>query len=122
MKGIKFKWNDSIGKKIDEAGVKGLIDALEYLGDQSDQTTPFRDGGLVQSRTVSVDEKKKIGAVSYDTPYAVRLHEHPEYHFHGNGRGKWLERTIQEEKKSLEKLAGGRLKIAIGAGGAKSGL
>jgi len=122
MNGIKFKWNDKVAKEVDKAGVQGLIDALEYLKDQSDQTTPYREGGLVQSGHVDVDTKQKIGAVSYDTPYAVRLHEHPEYNFRGNGRGKWLEKTIQEQRKELEKLAGGRLKIVIGAGGAKSGL
>lgn len=122
MKGIKFKWNDNVAKEIDKAEVQGLIDALEYLRDQSDQTTPYREGALVQSSHVDVDTKQKIGAVSYDTPYAVRLHEHPEYNFRGNGRGKWLEKTIQEQRKELEKLAGGQLKIVIGAGGAKSGL
>lgn len=41
------------------------------------------------------------GVVSYDTPYAVRLHEHPEYNFQGGREGKWLEKTVNEKSKDV---------------------
>lgn len=41
-------------------------------------------------------------AVTFDTPYAARLHEHPEYNFSEPGTGgKWLENTALESKDEL---------------------
>ena len=44
-----------------------------------------------------VIEDGDIVYISYDTPYAVRLHEHPEYRFQGAPLrgGKWLENAVK---------------------------
>lgn len=53
-------------------------------------------------------------AVSYDTPYAARLHEHPEYTF-GQGReGEWLKRTLQRRGKALRDFLAQQLGLEIG--------
>jgi hypothetical protein len=44
--------------------------------------------------------------VSYDEPYAVPLHEHPEFEFQGEGEGKWLEKALNHAEGSWpEQLA-----------------
>jgi hypothetical protein len=40
----------------------------------------------------------------YNTPYAVTVHEHPEWHFRPPGKGKWLETTFNETAGDLLEL------------------
>ena len=40
-------------------------------------------------------------SISYDTPYAARLHEHPEYNFREGREGKWLENALNERREDL---------------------
>ena len=60
----------------------------------ANKTVPFKEGMLVGSGAVDADEMK--GTVSYDTPYAVRLHQNPQYQFNFGRRGKWLELAFGE--------------------------
>lgn len=77
----------------------------EYLLDESNKKVPYEEGILEGSGVV-----KKVGddgdgiityKVSYDTPYAIRLHEHPEYNFNGGREGKWLENTLKDEERAV---------------------
>ena len=43
-----------------------------------------------------VDASETSATVSYDTPYAVRLHQNPQYQFNFGRRGKWLELAMDE--------------------------
>lgn len=53
---------------------------------------PHDEGTLQNSGTVEVDGDNII--VGYHTPYAARLHEHPEYRFKKGRKGKYLEDPI----------------------------
>ncbi len=67
---------------------------------------PFDQGTLSDSGAVDPAKDPETGAVVvYDTPYAARLHEHPEYNFstdsNPNAQGKWVENAIVENKGEL---------------------
>jgi hypothetical protein len=99
---MSLKWHgDEIVKKIKSVENQALFEAAEYVLETANRTVPHQDGDLERSGKTSVDEKGRQAAVSYDTPYARRLHEHPEYNFQGKGRGKWLELTMTEEKRKV---------------------
>jgi len=44
--------------------------------------------------------------VSYDTPYAARLHEHPEYNFQNGRQGKYLEEPAMQNRAELDQQGG----------------
>ena len=84
----------------------GLLKCVKVLLERANQIVPHDEGTLMRSGQFSVGDRDLIAAVSYDTPYAVRLHEHPEYRFQQNREGKWLEKTINQDSGDLlEKLA-----------------
>ena len=64
----------------------------------ANKTVPFKEGMLAGSGAVDADEMK--ATVSYDTPYAVRLHQNPTYQFNFGRRGKWLELAFGEARDS----------------------
>lgn len=66
--------------------------SAEYLLEESKKTVPYMDGILESSGDITTN--KGEATVYYDTPYAKRLHENPQYNFRGKGQGKWLEKTV----------------------------
>jgi hypothetical protein len=107
---MSFKWHgDKIANQIKEAEVEALREVSEYVLETANRTVPHQDGDLERSGATSVDEQERQAAISYDTPYAARLHEHPEYNFQGKGRGKWLELTMIEEKKKVQQYLKDRI-------------
>lgn len=102
---VQFNWN---GQVVENATKKDAIKALrlgaEFLLTEAIKTTPKDEGILIQSGKVSHDESRIEAFVSFDTPYAVRLHEHPEYNFQNGRRGKYLEKTLNEQSQNLANL------------------
>lgn len=82
--------------------VRGKNQAAERLLALSKEVVPYDLGDLSRSGTVvpatTVDEDS---AVTYDTPYARRLHEHPEYTFRNGRRGKYLSGPAEENRAEL---------------------
>lgn len=73
------------------------------------QGVPMRDGILAGSGTVErATDIEEGAAIVYDTPYAVRLHEHPEYNFskdaNPNAEGKWVENGVLRGKNEIEEI------------------
>ena len=60
---------------------------------------PHDKGTLQNSGTV--DEQGDDVVVGYHTPYAARLHEHPEYRFQKGRKGKYLEDPIKRNQHAL---------------------
>lgn len=56
--------------------------------------------GYLQDTGVA-EEVGDTVVVGYHTPYAARLHEHPEYHFGKGRKGKFLEDPIVRNSKAL---------------------
>jgi len=79
---------------------RALSDALEFVLQESNRKVPLDEGTLLRSGNVDIEDtrSKMTGSVFYDTPYAAKLHEHPEYNFQNHREGKYLEKTIDETK------------------------
>jgi hypothetical protein len=71
---------------------------------ESNKIVPHDEGTLERSGNtdVHVSTKGVDASVYYDTPYAVRLHEHPEYTFQNGRQGKWLESTIEKNQDKVK--------------------
>jgi len=85
-----------------EGIVRGENLAAERLLALSSAEAPLEIGTLIGSSTVEPATTPEEGAaVVYDTPYAARLHEHPEYNFQGGRKGKYLEDPALANKAEL---------------------
>lgn len=93
----------SVKVKTREGARRGLKLAAEEVLARANETVPHDEGTLEASGEASVAGQGLIAVVSYDTPYAVRLHEHPEYDFQQGRRGKWLEATLNESHDDILK-------------------
>jgi hypothetical protein len=91
-------WID-VKPAVKQAAMTALSGAAEYVLQKANTRVPLDEGSLQRSGIVSMDNgDKPVAHISYDTPYAKRLHEHPEYNFQNGRQGKWLETTIEQEK------------------------
>lgn len=61
---------------------------------------PHNKGTLQNSGFVEDGHEEAI--VGYNTVYAARLHEHPEYRFKNGRQGKYLENAIKENLQALQ--------------------
>ena len=105
MDGAHVDWDDSEARRRITTGQKhalargaGLVLAV------ANRTVPFREGTLTQSGNTDVDEEAGKASVYYDTPYAVRLHENPQFHFNNGRRGKWLSLALGETEDEAHRL------------------
>jgi hypothetical protein len=100
---VSIEWENDVPKKAKEVlekMIKGLWEASEVavdvIGNESEKQVPLDVGTLRDSWKV-VPLKKEIGfTMSYNTPYAARLHEHPEYKYQNSRKAKYLEQPIEE--------------------------
>jgi hypothetical protein len=116
MKGkVTVKWNDTKAIKLMEnALTSGIKDACEYILQETNKIAPINEGTLIRSGNIDVESTPKPkGCIYYDTPYAVRLHENPEYSFQNNRKGKYLENTIKDERKTVQDFLKRRLEGVI---------
>jgi hypothetical protein len=89
------KWNPGPAKAaIEEARKKTLYEVGSLMLHEANKTVPYNEGILQASGHVSADDQRAV--VSYDTPYAVLVHESPHRRFQHGRRGKWLQLTFQE--------------------------
>lgn len=84
-----------------------LRDTAEWLLKEANRTVPWQEGTLQDSGATDYAELfgVQVASIFYGgeaSAYAVRLHEHPEYHFHYNRRGKWLELTAKEQADKVD--------------------
>lgn len=89
--------------------IRGLNTAAERGLALSLRGVPFDEGTLAGSGTVEpATDVEEGAAIVYDTPYAARLHEHPEFNFskdsNPSAEGKWLENAIVNGKGELDEI------------------
>lgn len=84
---------------IGQEGHRSVLKAAERILEKSNSRTPFEYGDLVGS--AGIRTYRKVVYIFYDQPYAVRLHENPQYNFKHGRRGKWLETTLREHAKDF---------------------
>lgn len=82
---------------------KKQIDAIRDIADEllrlSQLEVPFDVGFLMQSANSERDGEEYI--VGYNTPYAAKLHEHPQYKFKNGRKGKYLEDPMKHNLKAF---------------------
>ena len=80
--GVRLTWNtDKIAQAMDKACAEAVEEAAHELLQIANETVPYKTGALMDSGVVRARSDGSATA-SYDTPYARRMHEHPEYKFH----------------------------------------
>lgn len=114
MAGIKTRSTfKDVHPKIRTAMRSAMHNALDHVLDEANKMVPHDEGTLQGTGTVTLHKIKLTGYVSYNTPYAVRLHEHPEYNFQRGRRGKWLEIAVEQEKSSVQNYLHDQIKKAF---------
>lgn len=84
---------NQIADKTDTIEAKALQVMADELLRISAREVPHDQGVLQATGTVEPDGKDLL--VGYHTPYAARLHEHPEYRFQKGRKGKYLEDPLK---------------------------
>lgn len=97
---------------LNDGAEAGLRDAVEFLLTEANKNVPHDEGTLERSGSASVAGLR--GAVSYDTPYAVRQHEDLTLRHDGKGRAKWLELTLEGERATVAQIVAAALRRRIG--------
>jgi hypothetical protein len=96
---FRFSWRSvEVTGKVNKSVKQALLKTGEHLLQAANEDVPHDEGTLMRSGAVTVTRESGNTAevaVSYDTPYAARLHEHPEYDFQQGRKGKWLEDTFK---------------------------
>lgn len=98
----KLVWNDSKSIQLAKDGAfEGLIAFGEILLDASQAIAPVDEGTLETSAQLSSDKALMKAVVSYDTEYAARQHEDPDYTHQAGKQWKYLENPANELGQSL---------------------
>lgn len=99
---------DAVMDDVRDGLMLGVGKAGERLLALSSVEVPVELGTLLGSGAVSTPMSARDGDpeadVTYDTPYAARLHEHPEYNFQGGRKGKYLEDPAMENQRELGEI------------------
>ncbi|MEV5509047.1 minor capsid protein [Streptomyces orinoci] len=109
-----LSWNGSAATAaIRQAAARGARLGAEHVLQVSRQKVPIEEGTLERSGTVSVDEQQATAAVSYDTPYARRVHEDLTAR-HAPGRSaKYLESVLPETAGEVQALIAAQVKRTL---------
>ncbi|MEU3222613.1 hypothetical protein ABZ695_05570 [Streptomyces sp. NPDC006976] len=115
MSRTRLRWNgDAATGAIREAAARGLLLGAEHVLAASRQRVPINEGTLERSGATSVDETTMTAAVSYDTPYAARVHEDLNAR-HSPGRtAKYLESVLPEVSGEVQALIAAQVRRALG--------
>lgn len=110
----RMDWN---GPKVTAAMEKGAVQGLhlgtEHLLGVSRARVPLEEATLERSGVASVDAAELTGAVSYDTPYAVRQHEEMTWR-HAPGRtAKYLEDPMEEESSTIGDIVAAAIRRSL---------
>ena len=103
---VKIEWENDVpvkAKEIVQKMVEGLWQSSEMatnvIGNESNRQTPIKKSTLRRSWRVEPLNGQIGFKMSYNTKYAARLHEHPEYNFKTPGtKGKYLEDPIEQNQ------------------------
>lgn len=113
---MRVKW---YGREVKAAARKGAARGLmlgaEHVLEVANRIVPFEESTLLKSGVPSVDEGELRGAVSYDTPYAVRQHEELTWHHDDGRQAKYLEQPVNTERPKVRELIAREIKSSLGA-------
>lgn len=103
MSTVRIDWHGGeVTQKIRDAANRGLDKAANHLLAKANEKVPHDKGILENSgKTSAIDLHARV---SYDTPYARYLHEHPEFNFQGGREGKWLQNAADREQDKIAQI------------------
>lgn len=114
MMRTRLRWNGAAALRGTRAGaVRGLRLATEHVLQVSRTRVPIEEATLERSGTATVDEQALTGAVSYDTPYAVRQHEELTYRHDAGRSAKYLEGPLTEEADAVGEIIAAQLRRSL---------
>ena len=111
-KTFRVTLNKNVAAVLDDSAEDGLRYAVEHLLTEANKRVPHDEGTLERSGSASTEGRR--GAVSYDTPYAVRQHEDLDQRHDGKGEAKWLESTMGTEADTLGRIVAAVMRNRIG--------
>lgn len=115
---VKVSWKgQQVAQLVKKAAFHALEDVGEFILDEANKDVPHDEGTLQASGIVTGDSDKMHVAISYDTPYAVRLHENPQYRFQKGRKGKWLENAVKVNAQQIKDYVGKKIQEAHKGGG-----
>lgn len=104
---------DNLTPLMAEHSIKAITDVGAELLRLSQIEVPHDKGWLQNSGTYYVEGDTVV--VGYHTPYAARLHEHPEYHFQAGRKGKYLEGPMKNNLTIFRDFYMRRMREVFGA-------
>ncbi|UWM52073.1 minor capsid protein [Streptomyces carpaticus] len=109
----RLRWDGAQAQAaIREAAARGLRLGAEHVLAESRRRVPIDEGTLERSGAASVDDATLTAAVSYDTPYATRVHEDLTAR-HAPGRSaKYLEGVLPEASSTVQALIAAQIRRA----------
>lgn len=115
-----FSWNGRAwlaGTK--RAARHGLELGLEHVLAEANKLVPLDEGTLERSGKVTMDSDPMLirGAVSYDTPYAVRQHEEMSYQHLPGRQPKYLEQPANTEASTVTAIIAATVRSEAFLGG-----
>lgn len=114
MSNVRSTFNLGTLADLEHAGaVRGLQLATEHLLQVSRTQVPIEEATLERSGTASVDPGTLTGAVSYDTPYAVRQHEDLALHHDDGRKAKFLEDPMRDEAEAMRALIAAAIRRSL---------
>jgi hypothetical protein len=111
--GIEFEFNLDLDRLVstEEAVTpEALQKAGEHIGEVSAQQVPIEEGTLLRSQKVTVEGT--VVAISYDTPYAIYVHEILR-NKHPHGNAKFLELPLLAEGRTALGIVANDIKQAL---------
>lgn len=100
-------------EKMQNAADQAVEDVANDIAFQSANQAPF-DIGTLKSTLRVTKTGKAVRVISYNTPYAVRLHENPQYNFKNGRKGKYLEDPLKENVGKAKVKMAGKISAVIG--------
>ena len=100
-------------KKAFRAGAdRGVALAAEHVLGESRKIVPHETGVLERSGRATTETRgaQVTGAVSFDTPYAVRQHENTHYRHKKGRRAKYLETPLNSNKSKIQQIVAAALR------------
>lgn len=111
---MKFVLNKGNLKRFERASFVGLQAAGEFILGESIKITPLDEGDLQRSGNVSNNGIDTVN-ISFNTPYAARLHENPQFRFQNGRRGKYLETPLQQKQKAAYEVMASEIRKVAGS-------
>ncbi|MFK0180008.1 hypothetical protein ACIQVR_29005 [Streptomyces xanthochromogenes] len=109
---VRFNGEQVLGRAR-EGALRGLLLGAEHLLAASRSEVPIDEGTLERSGATSVDDANLVAAVSYDTPYARRVHEDMSARHSPGRKAKFLEDPAHREAGTVGEIIAAQVRRSL---------